>query len=152
MQRSVENQGSKNKRKKRRKRKKERNKKRSRKRKNKRKLKKKRTMEVKKIAEEWEIWDKEEEAVKSGEEAKKLVPLKFHEWIHVFERKVSKKMPTRKVWNHVIDLKEEFVLRKGKVYLLSKEKREEVCKFIEEQLRKWYIRLLNHLKCHQCFL
>jgi len=41
----------------------------------------------------------------------------------------------------VIDLKEEFVLRKGKVYLLSKEKREEVCKFIEEQLRKWYIRL-----------
>jgi len=33
-----------------------------------------------------------------------------------------------------------FVLRKGKVYSLLREKREEVCKFIEEQLRKRYIR------------
>ena len=30
--------------------------------------------------------------------------------------------------------------RKGKVYLLSREKREEVCEFIKEQLRKGYIR------------
>jgi len=35
-------------------------------------------MEVKKIAEEWEIWDKEKEAVKSEEEAKKLVPKRFY--------------------------------------------------------------------------
>ena len=38
-------------------------------------------------------------------------------------------------------MKEEFVLRKGKVYSLSREEREEVCKFISEQLRKEYIRL-----------
>jgi len=38
-----------------------------------------RTMEVKKVAEEWEIWDEEEEAAKSEAEAKKLVPEKFHE-------------------------------------------------------------------------
>ena len=31
--------------------------------------------------------------------------------------------------------------RKGKVYLLLKEEREEICKFILEQLRKEYIRL-----------
>jgi len=37
-------------------------------------------------------------------------------------------------------MKEVFVLRKGKIYLLSREKREEVCEFIEEQLRKGYIR------------
>jgi len=37
-------------------------------------------MEVKKVAEEWEIWDKEEKAVKSEAEAKKLVPEKFHRW------------------------------------------------------------------------
>jgi len=37
-------------------------------------------------------------------------------------------------------LKEEFVPRKGKVYLLLREERREVCEFIEEQLRKWYIR------------
>jgi len=36
-------------------------------------------------------------------------------------------------------VKEEFVLRKGKVYLLSREKREEMSEFIKEQLRKRYI-------------
>jgi len=30
-------------------------------------------MEVKKVAEEWEIWDEEEEVAKSTKEAKKLV-------------------------------------------------------------------------------
>ena len=49
-------------------------------------------------------------------------------------------MPTRKVWDHAIDVKKGFVLRKGKVYPLSREERKEVRKFIEEQLRKGYIR------------
>jgi len=52
-------------------------------------------------------------------------------------------MPTRKLWDHAIDIKEGFVQRKGKVYLLSREEREEVCKFISEQLKKEYIRLLK---------
>jgi len=63
----------------------------------KRKQKKRKTMEVKKVAEEWEIWDEEEEAVKSEMEAKKLVPEKFHKWIKVFGKKQSERMPTRKV-------------------------------------------------------
>ena len=46
----------------------------------------------------------------------------------------------RKVWDHVIDVKEGFVLRKKKVYLLSREEREEVREFIQKQLRKRYIR------------
>ena len=75
-------------------------------------------MEVKKVVEEWEIWDKEEEAVKSEAEAKKLVPEKFHKWIKVFGKKQSERMPTRKIWNYTIDMKEEFVPRKGKVYPL----------------------------------
>jgi len=79
--------------------------------------------------------------VKSEKEAEKLVPLRFDKWIHVFRRKVSEKMLMRKVWDHVIELKKEFVLRKGKMYPLSKKEREEVCKFIEEQLKKRYIRL-----------
>ena len=52
-------------------------------------------------------------------------------------------MPIRKLWDHTINIKEGFVLRKRKVYLLSREKREEVHKFISEQLRKEYIRLLK---------
>jgi len=35
------------------------------------------------------------------------------------------------------------VPKKGKVYLLSREEREEVREFIQEQLRKGYIRLLK---------
>ena len=44
----------------------------------KRKEEKEKIMEVKKVAEEWEIWDEEEEVAKSEAEAKKLVPKKFH--------------------------------------------------------------------------
>ena len=48
-------------------------------------------------------------------------------------------MPVRKTWDHVIELKKEFSLKKEKVYLLSREEREEVKAFIEDQLRKGYI-------------
>jgi len=68
------------------------------------------------------------------------VPEKFHRWIKVFGKKQSERMPTRKVWDHVIDVKEGFMLRKGKVYSLSREEREEVREFVKEQLRKGYIR------------
>jgi len=100
-------------------------------------------MKVKRVVEEWEMWDKEEEAVKSEVEAKKLVLEKFHKWIKVFGKKQLERMPTRKIWDHTIDMKERFVPRKGKVYLLSREEREEVCEFINKQLRKGYIRPLK---------
>ena len=96
-------------------------------------------MEVKKVAEEWEIWDKEEEAAKSEAEAKKLVLEIFHKWIKVFGKKKLERMPTRKVWDHTIEVKEGFVPRKGKVNPLSREEREEMREFIWEQLRKGYI-------------
>jgi len=38
-------------------------------------------------------------------------------------------------------MKKGFILRNRKVYLLSREEREEVCEFISKQLRKKYIRL-----------
>ena len=97
--------------------------------------------EVKILAKEWKIWNEEEEAVKSEAEVRKLVLECFHKQIQIFGRKTSKWMLMRKLQNHAIDMKEEFVLRKGKVYSLSREEREEVCKFISEQLRKEYIRL-----------
>ena len=97
-------------------------------------------VEVRKVAEEWEIWDEGEEAVKSEAETRKLVPEKFHRWIKVFGKKQSERMPTRKLWDHAIDVKEGFMPRKGKVYPLSREEREEVREFIKEQLRKGYIR------------
>jgi len=48
-------------------------------------------------------------------------------------------MPVQKAWDHAIELKEEFTPKKGKVYLLSREEREKVQAFVEDQLRKGYI-------------
>ena len=42
----------------------------------------------------------------------------------------------RKMHDYTIDMKEIFVLRKGKGYLLSRKERGEVYKFINEQFRK----------------
>jgi len=63
---------------------------------------------------------------KSEVEAKKLVLEKFHRWIKVFGKKQSERMPTQKIWDYAINIKERFVPRKGKIYLLSREEREEV--------------------------
>jgi len=48
-------------------------------------------------------------------------------------------MLVRKPWDHAINLREDFVLKKGKVYILSRDKKEEVREFVKEQLRKGYI-------------
>ena len=52
----------------------------------------------------------------------------------------------RKLWDHAIEVKEGFVPRKGKVYPLSREEREEVREFVKEQLRKGYIQLSKSLQ------
>ena len=44
------------------------------------------------------------------------------------------------MWDHIIDIKKEFVPRKKKVYPLFREERKKVYKFINEQLRKGYIK------------
>ena len=45
----------------------------------------------------------------------------------------------RKIWDHAIDLREGFVPKKRKIYLLSRVEREEVHEFLQDQLRKEYI-------------
>jgi len=49
-------------------------------------------------------------------------------------------MPTRKIWDHTINLKEAFKPQKRRIYPLSKDKREKVQRFVDDQLRKGYIR------------
>ena len=46
----------------------------------------------------------------------------------------------------MIDVKEGFVPRKGKMYLLLREEREEVRDFVKEQLQKEYIQLSKSLQ------
>jgi len=59
----------------------------------------------------------------------------------VFGKMELERIPTIKVWDHTIDLKEMFKPWKGRIYPLSKNEREEVQNFMEDQLRKGYIRL-----------
>jgi len=89
------------------------------------------------------VEEKEEEEEDSIEirTTEDMVPRRFHKYLKVFEKKDSERMPTRKTWDHAIDLREEFVPKKGKIYPLSRIEREEVQEFVKDQLRKGYIRL-----------
>ena len=69
----------------------------------------------------------------------------------MFGKKQSERIPTRKVWNHAIDIKEGFILKKEKVYPLSREEREEVREFVKEQLRKGYIQPSKSLQTAPVF-
>ena len=68
------------------------------------------------------------------------MPKKFLKWKKVFGKIELERMPTKKTWDYAIDLKETFKPRKERIYPLSKNMREEVQNFIENQLRKGYIR------------
>jgi len=69
-----------------------------------------------------------------------MVPKKFLKWRKVFEKVELERMPTRKIWDHAIDLKKMFKPQKERIYPLSKDEREKVQSFINNQLRKGYIR------------
>ena len=78
---------------------------------------------IKRIMEEKKNKEKDSIELRTTDE---MVPRWFHKYLKVFEKKNSERMPTRKAWNHAIDLREGFVPKKGKIYLLSRIKREEV--------------------------
>ena len=82
---------------------------------------------------------KKVERDKDEETLKKLVPKKFWKWKRMFGKKKLERMPVRKTWDYAIELKEGFIPKKGKMYLLLREEREEVQAFVEDQLRKGYI-------------
>jgi len=68
-----------------------------------------------------------------------LVPRRFWRWKKVFEKEKSKRISTKKLSDHAIELKEGFVLRKKKVYLLLREERKKIQVFVKDQLQKGYI-------------
>jgi hypothetical protein len=49
-------------------------------------------------------------------------------------------MPETKPWDHAVDLKPDFIPKKGRLIPLSVTKQEEVKGFVEDQLAKGYIR------------
>jgi len=102
------------------------------------------TLEEEKIVrwamEDKEDWERDEEVEVDHKKIEEMVPKRFLKWRKVFGKVELERMPTRKIWNHAIDLKETFKPQKGRIYPLSKNKREEVQNFVNNQLRKGYIR------------
>jgi len=79
-----------------------------------------------------EDWRREEEVKTDHRKIEEMVPQKFLRWRKVFGKMESERMPTRKIWDHAIDLKETFKPQKGRIYSLSKDEREEVQKFVDD--------------------
>jgi len=48
---------------------------------------------------------------------KEMVLQRFHRWLKVFGKIKSERILVRKPWNHAINLKENFVLRKESVMI-----------------------------------
>ena len=58
----------------------------------------------------------------------------------MYEKAELERIPVRKPWDYVINLRENFVPRKERTYLILREEKEKVREFMKEQLRKGYIR------------
>jgi len=62
------------------------------------------------VIDDKEDWGKKEEIEKDHRKIKEMVPRRFLKWKKVFGKVESERMPTRKVWDHAIDLKDMFKL------------------------------------------
>ena len=80
--------------------------------------------------------DKPKKVEKTVEE---LVPKEYHQYPKVFSKEKPEKMLIRKPWDHVIELKDMFKPKKGRLIPLSHEEQEKVSAFIDDQLKKGYI-------------
>jgi len=83
------------------------------------------------VKEKEEERDKKEDLIELRT-VEEMVPRRFHKYLKVFEKKESERMPTRKTWNHAIDLREGFVPKKRKIYPLLRVEREEVQEFVKD--------------------
>ena len=75
--------------------------------------------------------EREEEAIEDRWKVEDMVPKRFHRWLKVFRKQDLEWMPGCKTWDHAIDLQEDFVPRKDRIYPLSKIKREKVQVFMD---------------------
>jgi len=95
------------------------------------------TIEIVRIIEEKQ---KEEKDLIEIRMVEKIVLRRFHKYLKVFEKKELERMPMKKTWNHAINLRKGFVMKKRKIYSLLRIEREKVQEFVKNQLRKRYIR------------
>ena len=96
---------------------------------------------VRQIIDNKKNWKREKKVEADHRKIKEIVSRKSLKQRKVFRKVKSERIPMRKIWDYTIDLKKTFKLQKERIYSLSKDEREEIHDFVNNQLRKRYIRL-----------
>src|SRR5438270_7750427 len=73
-------------------------------------------------------------------EVREKLPEEIKEYANVFIERPIGQLLTRKPWDHYIDLKEGFVPQKGRIIPLPAEDVQKIKEFIEENVKKGFIR------------
>ena len=63
----------------------------------------------------------------------------YEPWKDVFEKKASERFPESRSWDHQIELNEDFIPTRGKIYPLSPKQQNTLDEWIKEHLEKGYI-------------
>ena len=85
----------------------------------------------------------QESADKKEKTLDEMLPAEVLDYKDVFDKQTAEHFPELWPWDHTIDLKEDFVPKDCKIYLLSPPEQLELDKFIDENLAKGYIRPLK---------
>ena len=96
---------------------------------------------VRQIIDNKKNWKREKKVEADHRKIKEIVSRKSLKQRKVFRKVKSERIPMRKIQDYTIDLKKTFKLQKERIYSLSKDEREEIHDFVNNQLRKRYIRL-----------
>ena len=73
------------------------------------------------------------------EEEVHTLPPEYSAYKKVFEKKASEWFPESRSWDHQIELHEDFIPKRGKIYPLSPKQQNALDEWIEEYLKKGYI-------------
>ena len=74
------------------------------------------------------------------DEVWETLPVELKDYVNVFIKRPVGQLPIRKPWDHMVDLKEGFKPQRGWIILLLQEDIQKIKEFIEENLKKGFIR------------
>lgn len=90
---------------------------------------------------EWDSISKEELPIYDEEDPKFLLPKEYHDWLDVFSKDSFDELPPHSIWDHEINLREDFVPRHTpKVYHFNKPEDQALADFLKENLKSQRIR------------
>ena len=69
------------------------------------------------------------------------LPPEYVEYNSVFKKEASECFPERRHWDHAIELRDDFVPKKGRIYPLLPKQQSSLDEWIKQQLQKGYIRM-----------